>query len=120
MGTTPINALPYPEPTDPVAQGADAIKALANALDKGVAKAIAAGSATLPITALNTGASVAVTFPAGRFTAAPYVFGTPIIGGAAVGPIAVSGTTPNGCTLWGQKTAGAISPLTVNWLAIQF
>lgn len=32
MGTTPTG-LPYPEPTDPVAQGAAAIKALAEAID---------------------------------------------------------------------------------------
>jgi hypothetical protein len=33
MGTTPILGLPFPEDTDPVAQGADAIEALADALD---------------------------------------------------------------------------------------
>jgi hypothetical protein len=33
MGTTTKFTLPYPEPTDPVAAGADAIKALANAID---------------------------------------------------------------------------------------
>lgn len=32
MGTTP-GGLPYPEPTDPVAEGADAIKALATGVD---------------------------------------------------------------------------------------
>jgi hypothetical protein len=33
MGTTTKLLLPYPEPTDPVAAGADAIKALAQAID---------------------------------------------------------------------------------------
>jgi hypothetical protein len=38
MGTTVNNAFPYPEDTDPVAQGAQAIKALANSLDAKVGK----------------------------------------------------------------------------------
>lgn len=33
MGTTTPHSLPYPEPTDPIAGGADAIKALAEALE---------------------------------------------------------------------------------------
>lgn len=33
-GTTPIQALPYPDPTDPLAEGADKIKELALALDQ--------------------------------------------------------------------------------------
>lgn len=32
-GVTPVAALPYPDPTDPVAEGADAIRALAEAVD---------------------------------------------------------------------------------------
>ena len=37
-GTTPILGLPYPDPTDPLAEGADAIKALAEAVDTGISQ----------------------------------------------------------------------------------
>lgn len=51
MGTT-AGGLPYPEPSDPVAAGADAIKALAQALDP----KIAAQFSTLAYTPSVTGA----------------------------------------------------------------
>ena len=71
MGTT-TKGYPYPEDTDPTAQGAQAIKALANAIDTGLGRA-ASGSFTLSIPSAQAGSSVAVTFPVGRFTAAPAV-----------------------------------------------
>ena len=40
MGTTP-SGLPYPEPTDPVAEGADAIRALAEAIELKVGDRVA-------------------------------------------------------------------------------
>ena len=70
MGTTP-KGYPYPEPNDPVGQGDDVIKALAQAVDDKVG-ASAAGTATISLAAASAG-SVAVTFPAGRFSAAPAV-----------------------------------------------
>lgn len=64
MGTT-ANGLPYPEPTDAVADGANAIKALALAIDPNlkqlkfyasiVANSGAVGSTPLVITGLTTG-----------------------------------------------------------------
>lgn len=57
MGTTSPLAFPYPEPTDPIAQGADAIKNLANAIDD------ALGDAWV-ILSLGSGISVASGYPA--------------------------------------------------------
>ena len=74
MGTTP-NGYPYPEDTDPVAAGAQAIKALASAVDTKSSPG-AAGVAQIPITAASNG-SLTVTLPAGRFTSAPAIVGTP-------------------------------------------
>jgi len=119
MGTTP-NGLPYPEPTDPVAQGAAAIKALAEAVDPRVgARAIATGQATLTSITPNTLATLAVSFPAGRFTAAPLVFVS--LNAANVHgctPAAATAITASGFTLNGARTTGNAN-IPVSWLAIQ-
>ena len=70
MGTT-SKGLPYPEPTDPVAAGADAIKALAQAIKQPLT-----GVVSVAVSNATT-ASQAVTFPAGYFTSAPTVTVTP-------------------------------------------
>jgi hypothetical protein len=72
MGVT-AKGLPYPESSDPVYQGADAIKALAQKLDAMVPAAMAAGANTVTYGAAASSASVVVTFPAGRFTQPPLV-----------------------------------------------
>ena len=43
-GTTP-NGLPYPDPTDPLTEGADAIRALAESVDDALTGALFGGSA---------------------------------------------------------------------------
>lgn len=63
MGTT-IHGLPYPEPTDQVSAGADAIRALA--------ENIRIWSYTHTFASLTTSnVSIDVSYPAGLFTAAP-------------------------------------------------
>ena len=115
MGTTP-NGLPYPEPTAPVAGGADAIKALAQALR------IATGIATIPPGTVAGNVVVAVTFPAGLFTTAPAVVASPSGSTVTPGPSAITATGCSVACLF-RDTAGnnGIMPSGVNlrWIAIQ-
>lgn len=64
MGTTP-NGLPYPEGTDLVMEGDDAIKALATALK------ISTGGGAVP--AGSSVRYVTMTFPAGLYATAPWL-----------------------------------------------
>jgi hypothetical protein len=109
---------PFPVGTDRVMDGDDAIKALATAVDTKLGAA-ASGSATVPITAGATVASISVTFPAGRFTAAPAVL-TTVNTGAQPDTFHsnAAGITATGCTIYGIRVNGA-SPFPVAWLAIQ-
>lgn len=70
MGTTP-SGYPYPEPSDFVADGADAIRALAEAIDAKLPVAVASGNGTMSGASGTTAQTV--TLPAGLFTAAPVV-----------------------------------------------
>ena len=70
MGTT-AKGYPYPEGTDLVMDGDDAIKALATAIDTKLPAAMTSGTADLGnVTGQATG-SKTVTFPVGLFTVAP-------------------------------------------------
>ena len=120
LGTTPTAGLPYPEPTDPVALGADAIKSLATALDLRVPiKGLAWGLATLTgITAGNL-VTMAVTFPAGRFTLAPNVQLTLSASNShGCYPPAATGVTATGFTLNGGRSTGNAN-IPVYWMAFQ-
>lgn len=114
MGTT-NKGIPYPESTDPVAAGADAIKATAQAVNQPLT-----GVVTIPITG-GTSGSVPITFPGGYFTAPPKVMAT-VNGGWGSNPAfaAASGITANGCTIaamYRDSTAVTMT-LTVAWLAV--
>lgn len=63
---------PYPDPGDPIRDGADAIKALAEAVGAklGVMKT---GEGTVPISSANTMGSVLIVFPLGSFIAPPAI-----------------------------------------------
>jgi hypothetical protein len=115
MGTT-ASGLPYPEPSDFIAQGADAIKALAQLLPgRGVhgQVAISAGAG-----GANTG--VAVTFPAALFTGSPRVFcalATGVGGGATdFAFVWASGISSTGCTINTKRSQAGTAQ--VFWLAI--
>jgi hypothetical protein len=69
MGSTTTQGYPYPLGTDRVMDGDDAIKALAEKADAN-AGATASGRASASTTNTPSG-TVVVTFPAGRFVAAP-------------------------------------------------
>lgn len=120
MGSTTLATLPYPEPTDPVAAGADAIKNLALALDPRVAaRGVAWGNGAIPVTTAGVAASITVTFPAGRFTAAPRVVcsstgTTPM---TLRGPMA-SGVSATGATFYAGRDSGTAG-VNFDWLAVQ-
>lgn len=68
MSQVTTGGLTVPDDTDPVAQGAAAMRAMGGKL-----AAMASGRATLPLNTAQSPGTVAVTFPAGRFTATPNV-----------------------------------------------
>lgn len=117
MGTT-SRGYPYPEPTDPVSQGAAAIQALANAVNT---RAGSAAAGTVQITGSNSALGFAtVTFPANRFNAVPFVTGSANSGfwivfrsGGASATAATIGIRYNT-----NASQGTISQQ-VDWIAIQ-
>jgi len=110
MGTTP-QGLPYPEPTDPIAGGADAIKNLAAAVNQPLT-----GVVTLTGNGTATG-SATITFPAGWFTAAPRVFVTPLIGWV----VNATAVTATGATLQAQRNDGSNFSTSgqIQWMAVR-
>lgn len=121
MGSTTVDGFPYPVGTDRVMDGDNAIQALAEALTgRTVRVASGVGSIT---GAANVVRSLAITFPAGRFTAPPIVL-VVIRGGASTGtpPFSVwcaasPVVTTAGATLQGSSTSANAIP--VEWVAVQ-
>jgi hypothetical protein len=111
MATT-VNGLPVPDDTDPVAQGAANMRAMAGKL-----QCVAAGQVTAVLT--NTvAANVAMTFPAGRFTTAPTLT---VSSWAASTYIAytVSVTAAGGQVGARQyKDVAATTNIAINWTAV--
>lgn len=120
MATTP-KGFPYPLGTDRVMDGDDVIHSLATAVDV-KSGLVAGGNVVIPITAVNTLATVAVTFPVGLFTANPIVVCTQTgAGSAATVPVrffSANAATPSGVTIAGVNT-GSAATFNVNWVAQQ-
>lgn len=81
--------------------------------------AVAAGTKSLTITSSDRG-TASVTFPAGRFTAAPLVVATLATSGQGV-ILSATSVSASGCTLNGITGNGGTVTLTVSvsWLAVQ-
>jgi hypothetical protein len=107
----------YPATTDPVAQGATAIQNLATDVDT-KAGVFASGQAAIPVTANNTNMTLTVTFPAGRFTAAPNVAIAPYGGNPSYYFTGVNNVTASGFTAVAFRTAGT-GNINVGWIASQ-
>jgi hypothetical protein len=120
MPANTAKGYPYPLGTDRVMDGDDAIHNLANAVDSKLGVA-AGGSATLPApSATNIPVSLAVTFPAGRFTVAPFVTASPTGGSPqALAPCTVVSVTAAGFTLYGARVGGGMATILCYWQAIQ-
>lgn len=116
MGTTPTG-FPYPEPGDPIAGGADAIKALAGRIDQ---TRMAAGQLLGPAGGIAAGAmsaAIPVAFPAGRFTQTPVVV---ITSSDARLTVSFASPTRNGFTIYARNPSPNASPQCFyNWWAIQ-
>lgn len=119
MATTP-KGYPYPLGTDRVMDGDDAIHSLATAVET-LAGVACAGNATLPApSAINVPTTLAVTFPVGRFTAVPWVIGSPQGGSPqAFAPMSTAAVTTAGVTLYGARVSGSMATIVMSWLAIQ-
>lgn len=118
MGTTP-GGLPYPEGTDLVMDGDEAIEALAKAIDPRLPPAYATGTTIVLNIPAQSVSSIAVTLPAGLFTATPYVTlgintSAPNVRGAGF-----SGVSMNGFTLHGWNGSSTQQGLAVSWHALQ-
>lgn len=118
MGSQTALGYPYPTGTDRVMDGDNAIQALAEAVN-GKVGAAATGVVSVPISALNANASAAVTFPVGRFTAAPVVIANPQSNSATTTVASAVAATASGVTVWAARLAGTVAALNVHWVAIQ-
>jgi hypothetical protein len=114
MATT-AGGLPYPVPTDPVAQGADAIRALAEAIDRHFLTGAFTG---------NTAANgvLTVTFPGAGFTSAPTVIAALQFGAGGTdftGYLIASTNTGFTYRLFqsGSPAAAGVTAR-INWLAV--
>lgn len=109
---------PYPVGTDKVADGDNAIQALATAVDT-KAGVRCSGEATVPITAVNTPVSLTITFPAGLFTAAP---ASVVVGLRIANPlqaaVASGSITATSFVLWGARSTGSAT-FQAEWTAHQ-
>jgi hypothetical protein len=76
---------------------------------------------TIPApTALNTPTSLAVTFPAGRFSAAPIVTATASGGSPqALDAVTTVSVTATGCVLYAARESGGLGTVIVGYQAIQ-
>ena len=124
MGTTPIYAIPYVESTGKLAEYPAADKAQAEAVEaalggKYAPYRMAAGSSLLSASQVgNTGITLAIAYPAGRFTQLPVVVGSADSNGYGFGM--ATGTTLTGCSLrYYNPTASTHSNAKVAWIAVQ-
>lgn len=119
MATT-ARGYPYPLGTDRLMDGDDAIHSLATAIETHLGGA-ACGIATLPApSGVNTPTTLAVTFPAGRFTTAPVVVASPNGGAPQVfAPCSSASVTATGCVLYGARVSGGMATIVTNWYAVQ-
>lgn len=119
MGTTP-KGYPYPEGTDLVMDGDDAIQALAEAVDAKSTYGIAAG--TVQVTGITVGnaQSVTVTFPAGRFTNDVYITIGMYTSTPAQRWAAHANKSPTSVQIVGAYTGQSSSiSLWISWAAVQ-
>jgi hypothetical protein len=120
MPATTPKGYPYPLGTDRVMDGDDSIQALASAVDTKVGL-FASGYVASPVPgSLNTPVSVAVTFPAGLFSANPVnVTVTPLTATPQARAVSVNGVSQTGAQLWVSQLSGTLAATTLYWHASQ-
>lgn len=121
--TTPRLAIPYPDGTERVMDGDNAMGAIATKVDGlGLAYAMAVGSSNIVAPGGAASAAVSVTFPVGRFTQPPIVIANVALGTinyvTNVGTPTTSGFT---ATIF-HNTAGTnvgANTYPIHWHAVQ-
>lgn len=110
--------LPIPNDDDPFRLGAQRIRELATAIDGKGVFGQASGNVVVTSPAGGVG-STAVTFPARRFTAAPYVTtsASTSVPGTVVLSTSSLNQTASGCTIYGSRTT--TTSFSVHWIAMQ-
>ena len=103
MGTT-VNGLPFPEPTDQVSAGADAIRALAENVR------VWTGTYTVPSGSANPG-TVTVTLPVGFFTLEPRIILSARNPYASAGVYTASASSMTVYAMWRSGTGAIASTL---------
>jgi hypothetical protein len=118
MANTPLG-YPYPVGTDRVMDGDDAIHNLASAVDNKLGLG-ASGIVTVAVTALGAPGSTTVTFPASRFTVAPFVCTAIVAANPQQWNNSNSNSTKTGMTVYASRSAGAVpANVDVHWFAHQ-
>jgi hypothetical protein len=125
--TTPLFGFPYPVGTDRVTDGDNAIEALARGVETQLSGGGAtvsspyrmhANQATITNPASNTGVTLAVTFPVGRFTIAPVVLVTGVGSGYTAASQSVVTTAGFNAKLFNPTGTTPTGSL-VAWIAVQ-
>lgn len=112
---TPLG-YPYPLGTDRLADGDDAIHALATAVEQ-KAGVFAGGLISVNVTTGGSASSAAVTFPVGRFTTPPNVTVTHTL--AASGTVGASAQSVTAAGFSVSAVRGTAGAMSVYWIAIQ-
>src|SRR5215831_5401731 len=97
--------LPYPSPTDPLMEGADAIRALAEAINPWLYPQASGNQSFGTAIAAGSYDTRAVTFPSGRFTVGPTVVTSPVVTNPNSRTSAVTSVTATGFTCTMGNTA---------------
>lgn len=109
MPANTARGYPYPLGTDRVMDGDDAIKNLATAVDTKTG----VGCVVRPLINIPTGptsTSVAITFPAGLFTAAPSVVALPESSAPGAFNVSVGAISTSGATIFANRGSGSAYP----------
>lgn len=119
MGTTK-NGYPYPEGTDLVMDGDDAIQDLAEAVDKKLAFAMTAGSATVLSVASTDTKAMTVALPSGLFTVSPRVTCMATTTSPSTRSVsALTGGSTSSFTVYAWNGTSSTRDVSLAWNAIQ-
>lgn len=113
---------PYMLDTDPLADVAERIQALAVAIDTRLVRQIHAGSKNVTVAAGSATQADTFTFPVGKFTQPPFVI--PVIRGTSFYAIGISAPSAASCAFTVRHLDGTVAPaggtsLAVDYIAIQ-
>jgi hypothetical protein len=108
----------YPLGSDRLADGDDILRSLATDCDTILGVAAAGTTAAVALPVVGTPASVAITFPVGRFTAAPTISVTPRTNNPQQVYAGAANPTTAGVNAWVCRNTGTAA-IAVDWYAVQ-